>query len=772
MYTRCPSCETTFRVGAGDLRRAQGRVRCGDCEHVFNAVEYLTEDPTDTDEDLPVLGKRPPSAAPEDTSPSIEPPPAAPPEPTYDDAGDDAVRKSAEGYELEIKAYDEKTGETWSPLDELGDADTDDHADEFLIGPDDADHDTPITDDIGGDPESPFASTAPTWLDDSPDAAAAEQAFTEDRSTGRHENIVLSGDDPTLVDEELDTESAGQLSSDPADAEPMDTEPMDMDAEPTVYEADARDRLDDTDVADTDAAIDAEPDSAYETIGESETQEMTPLPDTEGLPTIQMPVPTSLHDEDFDDSVWERIPGVGAAVRDTGEIELSEADEEELADGLSYMSMPLTAEELTDDASTAEEESPDLAETDTAADLHGESDFDAADATVTAPAPVNEIDDIDSAEADESLNFNVPEDKWQNFFGAASRPAGTADDFSFDDEQAATGRHYDTVEVAFQQAEENLNTDTTEAPEAEQATDGQAEIPQEGADPAEELAAEMNEVFGGHIADLPDQTSDELSAASPEQETDEPAAVAPDEAADASADAADEPGWSSEQPEEEVVMATGEFGAAEISSSLQDNAGGSKTHSDPDWNPEEWQPTADQDQSAGASSRRALWAVGLTLLAVAFVGQLLHYNRDRLAASTAYGDTVRGLYSSLGLPLYPDWSIDSYEIRGSEAVAGENGQDVLDIRTRIASISDSAVGLPQLRVILRDRWSNPVAARTFTPEEYAQGADLPADGLLQPNQSIPAHVAVADPGSGAQGFEVELCLPRRDNGLQCTGQAL
>jgi len=45
MFTRCPACDTTFRLGAGDLRRAQGRVRCGECSSVFNALEYLTEDP-------------------------------------------------------------------------------------------------------------------------------------------------------------------------------------------------------------------------------------------------------------------------------------------------------------------------------------------------------------------------------------------------------------------------------------------------------------------------------------------------------------------------------------------------------------------------------------------------------------------------------------------------------------------------------------------------------------------------------------------------------
>ena len=43
MYTQCPECETTFKLGADDLRRAKGKVRCGECDTVFNALEYLAE---------------------------------------------------------------------------------------------------------------------------------------------------------------------------------------------------------------------------------------------------------------------------------------------------------------------------------------------------------------------------------------------------------------------------------------------------------------------------------------------------------------------------------------------------------------------------------------------------------------------------------------------------------------------------------------------------------------------------------------------------------
>jgi len=41
IQTLCPACGTTFRVTPEQLKARQGRVRCGRCQHVFNAIETL-----------------------------------------------------------------------------------------------------------------------------------------------------------------------------------------------------------------------------------------------------------------------------------------------------------------------------------------------------------------------------------------------------------------------------------------------------------------------------------------------------------------------------------------------------------------------------------------------------------------------------------------------------------------------------------------------------------------------------------------------------------
>lgn len=45
MLTRCPSCTTHFRVTPEQLKARTGRVRCGECQHVFNALDSLIEEP-------------------------------------------------------------------------------------------------------------------------------------------------------------------------------------------------------------------------------------------------------------------------------------------------------------------------------------------------------------------------------------------------------------------------------------------------------------------------------------------------------------------------------------------------------------------------------------------------------------------------------------------------------------------------------------------------------------------------------------------------------
>lgn len=44
MKTRCPGCQTTFRVSPEQLKARAGKVRCGQCQTVFNALDSLLDE--------------------------------------------------------------------------------------------------------------------------------------------------------------------------------------------------------------------------------------------------------------------------------------------------------------------------------------------------------------------------------------------------------------------------------------------------------------------------------------------------------------------------------------------------------------------------------------------------------------------------------------------------------------------------------------------------------------------------------------------------------
>ena len=43
MLARCPECRTLFRLSASELKAAHGKVRCGICHSVFDALEALVD---------------------------------------------------------------------------------------------------------------------------------------------------------------------------------------------------------------------------------------------------------------------------------------------------------------------------------------------------------------------------------------------------------------------------------------------------------------------------------------------------------------------------------------------------------------------------------------------------------------------------------------------------------------------------------------------------------------------------------------------------------
>jgi predicted Zn finger-like uncharacterized protein len=79
LFTRCPECDTTFRVTDDTLKKASGQVRCGRCASVFNAYSELHDPAAKSFEPVPSppAPVEPPAAPPPESAAAAPPPESA-----------------------------------------------------------------------------------------------------------------------------------------------------------------------------------------------------------------------------------------------------------------------------------------------------------------------------------------------------------------------------------------------------------------------------------------------------------------------------------------------------------------------------------------------------------------------------------------------------------------------------------------------------------------------------------------------------------------------
>jgi predicted Zn finger-like uncharacterized protein len=167
---------------------------------------------------------------------------------------------------------------------------------------------------------------------------------------------------------------------------------------------------------------------------------------------------------------------------------------------------------------------------------------------------------------------------------------------------------------------------------------------------------------------------------------------------------------------------------------------------------------------ASEGGGRAWWATALLVLGAlaltaGLAAQAAHYWRDTLAQHPIFGPPLREVYAQLGLPLEPQWNLAAYDVKQWGATA-DSTPGTLRVRASVVNRAPRAQPHPLLRVTLLDRFSAKVARREFTPAEYLPGRTPPA-ALLPAGARVDADLHIADPGSEAVGFELDVCLPQR-----------
>jgi hypothetical protein len=378
------------------------------------------------------------------------------------------------------------------------------------------------------------------------------------------------------------------------------------------------------------------------------------------------------------------------------------------------------------------------------------------------------------------LEFDVPENEWQHFFitpqepappDAARRDPGLGEDFDALGTAEApadesTGEPAGTDGALAPAGEAREPAGSLEAETADTATwkaflreaEGDAALEPEEDQDDQPLFVVGDDGRRGDRVHVMLRRQPDPTAATALSGGAEPAAVVP-------LTAAAEPALSADVTYSGDAGPADHAAAEELAEPRQESADARRpAHADTvlDWGPPPFFP----ERTAGVPVHAGRWLAASLLAALILAGQAAHYFRDRLAGDPGYGALVRAAYARLGLPLNPGWPLDAYEIRGAKAIAENSAPGALDIVAEIAVTGPEPVGLPMVRVVLRDRWSNAVASGLFDSTSYL-AETAPPSRMYAPGTLIPVQISLQDPGSAAQGYELDVCIPNRQLGLQC-----
>ena len=382
----------------------------------------------------------------------------------------------------------------------------------------------------------------------------------------------------------------------------------------------------------------------------------------------------------------------------------------------------------------------------------------------TDPASPAELaaaaDDEPSPVSEDSLEFNIPEDNWSNFFEseAAGEPAPAPRVLSeAEDDEDREDKH----ELPAPQVEvgDGIGSATVDqaglfrALSAEAADSAQDSVQDSAQDPVHNSVQDEDADWRELLAEVPD---DEAAPEPVYVISDEPSAQS--HPAHSGETGLPEPPWEPPAPL-----------PADFAADLTDSAIGQferrREPRPPPLNPPfVWRPPT--PPIPARTGRDWAYRAGSVLLGLLLVIQVLHFQRDELATNPAITAAIQRSYAALDLPLWPAWDLRSYELRNSEAVADRTSRGALDILARIVIVGNDNVGLPLVRVTLRDRFGRSIGSRVFQPAEYLAGSAGPREPV-PPGTMIPVEISLKDPGPDAQGFDVDVCVLRRREGLLC-----
>jgi hypothetical protein len=148
------------------------------------------------------------------------------------------------------------------------------------------------------------------------------------------------------------------------------------------------------------------------------------------------------------------------------------------------------------------------------------------------------------------------------------------------------------------------------------------------------------------------------------------------------------------------------------------------------------------------------WLVAVIASALLLIVQVVHQNREWLAAHTPLGGALRA----------PAANLTAYQLRQWGVTGDPAGEGTLRVRASILNTAAQLEPYPLLRVTLANRFGGSIGTRDFEPFEYL---GKPIAKLLAPGERVDATMDILDPGKSAEGFEIDVCLRGADKKISC-----
>ncbi|HTB86387.1 MAG TPA: DUF3426 domain-containing protein [Steroidobacteraceae bacterium] len=158
------------------------------------------------------------------------------------------------------------------------------------------------------------------------------------------------------------------------------------------------------------------------------------------------------------------------------------------------------------------------------------------------------------------------------------------------------------------------------------------------------------------------------------------------------------------------------------------------------------------------------WLAAAIAAGVLLIAQVVHQNREWLAAHAPLGGSLRALYSKMGAPVTPPANLSAYQLRQWGVTGDPAAEGTLRVRASILNTAAQLEPYPLLRVTLANRFGGSIGTRDFEPSEYL---GKPTAKFLAPGERADATLDILDPGKSAEGFEIDVCLRVADRRVSC-----